>query len=373
MVNVAKQVVRTSLNLTDQDVLGIDCWSHVTGLASEIAAEAYKVGADAQISYLDDRLWRSWFEMDEKYIARKSPISAALAETITAYVSLSGPEDPSVFDRSKPERMAKADPWIKEINDRQRERKVRSLFLGRAQVTPARARKYGVNFAKWKRIVNASLGADLKPIAAHGRLVSKKLGGASDVQILGEGTDLSLSLRGREAILEDGIVDASDIARGHLQSSLPSGFVDIAPLETTGDGDVTFPSTPLWGKMIRNLRVTFSGGRLVDYQAAKNVGAFANYFKASSGEKDRIASLTIGLNPTASYLGGFVDHFVAGAVTIGLGGNQDIGGPPQDGVALGGALQEGTGAGRGRRIRQCRKPSSCAPAHLFRPFPRARL
>src|SRR2546425_6571528 len=78
--------------------------------------------------------------------------------------------------------------------------------------------------------------------------------------------------------------------------------------------------------MIRNLRFTFSGGRLVDYKADKNVEAFANYFKASSGEKDRIGSLTIGLNPRASYLGGFVDHFVAGAVTIGLGGNQDIGG-----------------------------------------------
>src|SRR5437899_11355777 len=130
MVNVAKQVAREYLNLTAEHVLGIDCWSHVTGLASQIAAEAYKVGADAQISYLDDRLWRSWFEMDEKYIARKSPISAALAETLTAYVSLWGPEDPSVFDRSKPERMAKADPWIKENIDRQSERKGRRHSFG---------------------------------------------------------------------------------------------------------------------------------------------------------------------------------------------------------------------------------------------------
>src|SRR5438445_419808 len=247
MVNVAKQVVRTSLNLTDQDVLEIDCWSHVTGLASQIAAEAYKVGADAQISYLDDGLWRSWFEMDEKYIARKSPISAALAETITAYVSL------------------------------------------------------------WR--------------------------------------------------LEDGIVDANDIARGHLQSSLPSGFVDIAPLETTGDGDVTFPSTPLWGKMIRNLRFTFSGGRLVDYKADKNVEAFANYFKASSGEKDRIGSLTIGLNPRASYLGGFVDHFVAGAVTIGLGGNQDIGGANRSSFDFGATLQKATVTADGMSVVEAGKLS----------------
>src|SRR2546428_711387 len=249
--------------------------------------------------------------------------NASPSESAQGFCSGRGPEDPSVFDGSKPERMAKADPWIKEINDRQRERKVRSLFLGLAQVTPQRARKYGVNFAKWKRIVNASLGPNLKPIAAHGRLVSKKLGGASHVQISGEGTDLSLSLRGREAILEDGIVDANDIARGHLQSSLPSGFVDIAPLETAGDGEVTFPSTPLSGKMIRNLRVTFSGGRLADYRADKNVEAFANYFKGSSGEKDRLGSLTMWLNTRATYLGGFVDHFDVGAATIALGGDKD--------------------------------------------------
>ena len=94
--------------------------------------------------------------------------------------------------------------------------------------------------------------------------------------------------------------------------------------------------------MIRNLRFTFSGGRLVDYKADKNVEAFANYFKASSGEKDRIGSLTIGLNPRASYLGGFVDHFVAGAVTIGLGGNQDIGGANRSSFDFGATLQKAT-------------------------------
>src|SRR3989441_11436600 len=101
--------------------------------------------------------------------------------------------------------------------------------------------------------------------------------------------------------------------------------------------------------MIRNLRFTFSGGRLVDYKADKNVEAFANYFKASSGEKDRIGSLTIGLNPRASYLGGFVDHFVAGAVTIGLGGNQDIGGGNPSSLRFRRATRKGAAAAGGTR------------------------
>src|SRR2546425_4336464 len=102
--------------------------------------------------------------------------------------------------------------------------------------------------------------------------------------------------------------------------------------------------------MIRNLRFTFSGGRLVDYKADKNVEAFANYFKASSGEKDRIGSLTIGLNPRASYLGGFVDHFVAGAVTIGLGGNQDIGGANRSSFDFGATLQKASVTADGMRV-----------------------
>jgi leucyl aminopeptidase (aminopeptidase T) len=350
IVDIAKQIVRTSLNLTDRDVLLIDTWSHMTDLASRIAAEAYKVGADAQISYLDDRTWLAWFQVDDKYLERKSPISAALAESVTASVGLWGPEDPKVFDRTKPDKMAKMEAGMKEIHERHRERKVRSLFVGLAQVTPQRARKYGLDFARWRRIVNAALGADLRKIAAQGQLVAKKLSGADEVRLEGAGTDLSLTMRGREAIIEDGIVDANDVARGHLHTSLPNGYVDIAPLESKADGRVTLPSTPLWGKMIRDLEFTFSGGRLVDFKAKKNAEAFANFFKTASEGKDLIGSLSVGLNPKASYLGGFVDHLVAGAVSIGIGGNEDIGGANKTTFDFGSTVPRATLTSDGLKI-----------------------
>ncbi|MGH2527037.1 MAG: aminopeptidase, partial [Actinomycetota bacterium] len=121
-------------------------------------------------------------------------------------------------------------------------------------------------------------------------------------------------------------IDADDIARGALHVSLPTGTVVFAPQETKADGTVRFPSTPLWGKMIRDLELTFDEGRLVDYRAAKNLRAFANLFGSAKGDKDLIGSLTVGLNPKASYLGGFVDNLVAGAVSVGIGANDDIGG-----------------------------------------------
>jgi len=327
IVDIAKQVVRTSLNLTDQDVLVINAWRHTLDLAKRIAGEASKVGADVHVSYFDDDMWISQFvESDPKYDTRKSPLTASFAEVATAQVELGGPEDPKVFDRTKPERMSATEAWVQEIDDRMRERKVRTAFIGLAQVTQARARKYGVSFPKWKKIVTAALGADLRKIAATGRLVGKRLAGARDVRITGEKTDLALDLSGREAFVNDGIIDADDIARGALHASLPTGSVVFAPQETKADGRVTFPSTPLWGKMIRDLQLTFDGGRLVDYRAAKNLRAFANYFGSAKGDKDLIGTLTVGLNPKASYLGGFVDSLVSGAVSVGIGANDDIGG-----------------------------------------------
>src|SRR3989304_7472555 len=57
IVDIAKQIVRTSLNLTDQDVLLIHAWRHTTPLAAEIAREAIKTGADTSVNYFDDDLW----------------------------------------------------------------------------------------------------------------------------------------------------------------------------------------------------------------------------------------------------------------------------------------------------------------------------
>jgi leucyl aminopeptidase (aminopeptidase T) len=342
MVDIAKQIVRTSLNLTDQDVLMINAWSHTRDLASKIAAEAFKVGADPHISYFDDAGWLAMFNADDRYLARKSPIGAALAETLTATVGLWGPEDPNVFARTKPEKMTKMEAGMKEIDERQRERKVRSVYVGLAQVTPQRARKYGVDFSKWRRIVNAALGADLRTMAARAQLVAKRLSGADEVRITCKGTDLSLSLRHREAVIEDGIVDANDVARGHLHTSLPTGFVDVAPVETAGDGRITFPSTPLWGKMVRDLTLTFSGGRVIDFRAAKNGETFGRFFKAAEEGKESIGSVSVGVNPRASYLGGFVDHLVAGAVSVGIGENLDIGGSNKAQFEFGSTLPRAT-------------------------------
>src|SRR3972149_11770717 len=82
IVDIAKQIVRTSLNLTDQDVLLIHAWRHTTPLAAEIAREAIKTCADTSVNYFDDDLWiAEVVERDGTYASKRSPSSASTTGT----------------------------------------------------------------------------------------------------------------------------------------------------------------------------------------------------------------------------------------------------------------------------------------------------
>jgi len=60
-------------------------------------------------------------------------------------------------------------------------------------------------------------------------------------------------------------------------------------------------------------------------KAKKNLEPISRQFEKASGDKDRISFLQIGLNPKAEY-GYLMDHIVEGAVQIGVGDNEYIGG-----------------------------------------------
>jgi leucyl aminopeptidase (aminopeptidase T) len=79
------------------------------------------------------------------------------------------------------------------------------------------------------------------------------------------------------------------------------------------------------GKMLQGLNWEFKNGHLTSFSAAANLDVFKGLYEKSSGDKDRLANLVIGLNPNAELIG-FNDRIVLGTASIGIGGNKSIGG-----------------------------------------------
>src|SRR4029453_13950154 len=106
-------------------------------------------------------------------------------------------------------------------------------------------------------------GACLRDWDAEGEQMARikeRFDRASEVRIVGAGTDLTLSLEGRE-----GEVDA-----GH--ANLPGGEVYFSPVEDATDGVVHFSEFPAFQEPneIDGVRMVYRGGRVVEASATSN-------------------------------------------------------------------------------------------------------
>ena len=326
---IARRVVHGSLRIHEDDMVLIETWQHTLGLASEIGLECYKTGAKPLVTLLTDELW--WSTLDnvpDQYI-RKTPRHMLNAmDGTTAWIGLGGPQDPTKFrevSSSKLESFAEAD---RPVLDKQFEKKVRTAELILGQVTPERARVYGFNYEQWLRMTQESIKVDYPKMTELGRKISNRLEKGSKVRVTSKtGTDLKFEITKRPVHIQDGIVDDEDIRRGLVSTQLPSGKVEVPPIEDSARGTVVFDSPrALKGRLVSGLSLTFEKGKIVGFQAKQYGETFKEVLDISRGDKDIIAQFDLGLNPRVELIGYTTDELALGTATIGVGSNKGIGG-----------------------------------------------
>jgi len=84
-------------------------------------------------------------------------------------------------------------------------------------------------------------------------------------------------------------------------------------------------TVPLMGHLIKGISWEFQKGKLVKSGAETNYDSFQKVYEPSSGDKDQVANLSIGLNQAVrpGFLG---DYMSLGTVSIGIGENQYLSG-----------------------------------------------
>jgi leucyl aminopeptidase (aminopeptidase T) len=342
---IAKRVVQGSLNIHEDDMVLIETWQHTLTLASEIAFECYKAGAKPLVTLLTDELWWNTLgAIPESYIRRTSRHMLNAMESTTAWIGLGGPQDPTKFREvasSRLESFAEAD---RPVLDKAFERKIRTAELILGQVTPERARVYGFNYEQWIRMTQESIKVDYAKMSELGRKISSRLEKGSKVRITSKtGTDVKFEITKRPAHVQDGIVDDEDIRRGLVSTQLPSGKVEVPPIEDSARGTVVFDSPrALKGRLIKGLTLTFDKGRIAGFQAKEYGDTFREVLEVSKGDKDVIAQFDIGLNPRVELIGYTTDELASGSATIGVGSNKGIGGRNDSSWTFSGTISKPT-------------------------------
>jgi len=199
-----------------------------------------------------------------------------------------------------------------------------------------------------KEIFARTLPIDYTHLERAGRTLAAKLTEAKLCRVTGaEGTNVQISLQGRQAICDDG-----DLRAPCAWGNLPAGEAFIAPLESDGCGTIVFDgSLAGWGLLAEPLSIEFERGRAVTAAG----GAAAEWLLGTldaGGENGRtIAELGIGTNPGATITGVILeDEKAEGTVHFAFGTNTSIGGANRASVHIDGLVREATVELDGRLI-----------------------
>ena len=190
--------------------------------------------------------------------------------------------------------------------------------------TPALAQAAGMSTSEFTDFL---LGAVALDWDAEGRRMQRYLerfDAADEVRLVAPGTDLRLSLRGREGAVDAGL------------SNLPGGEFYFAPNERETEGVIEFGEFPAiyGGREVRGARLVFEGGSVVDAGAESGEDVLAAALDADEGAR-RVGELGIGCNPSITqYMKNTLfDEKIDGTVHIAIGrAYQDVGGTNESAI-----------------------------------------
>src|SRR5215472_16719005 len=278
----------------------VETWQHTIDLASEIALECYRTGAKPLITLNTDRLWwGALAEIPEQYMRKVSRHVLSAVDNVTVWIALGGPEDPSKFREVPASRLEILFEGDRPVLDKTFEKRVRTAELLLGHVTPQRAKAYGFDYERWMKMTEEGIKVDYPKLAELGRKMALRLERGSKVRVTTKaGTDVRFEITKRPIHVQDGIVDQADIERGLVSTQLPSGKVEVAPLEESARGIVVYDvPRALKGRLIQELRLVFEKGHIQEYKARKGEEVFREVYDAGQGDRDKIAQFTLGLNP----------------------------------------------------------------------------
>ena len=330
------RVVKTCLGIDKHDRVTIFTWRHMLDLAEAFAVACERAGAHVHTEFTtDDRWYDAVINRPIDLLETPDPFDLALAGVATASIFIAGPEDPRRMKGVPAERWMAMARASHPSYERLRERRVRMAEITLGHVTPQRARNYGFDFEAWQKNVVEATDVEYDEMRELGRKLADILEKSEVVEITdSHGTNLSFKLEGRKAHVYDGVIDDEDVEMGTTYTSLPSGAVSVAPVETSANGllasNVPYPQA---GVLVQNMSLRFENGELESFDGDKNFEVIKKMWEKGTGDKSRIGWLTLGLNPKAK-LGNTINPIVLGTATVGLGLNKELGGENESDWAL---------------------------------------
>ncbi len=331
--SLSRKIIKECMKIKSGERLIIKCGDPIFFYFCEelskrtIEEEAYPI-----IVATSDEISLKALSKEEEYLVSSPEFFLSLMDKADAILSLTFSKDPSLWKDVPPEKLSASARGGNPVRNKVVERNKGRVTLRTASLllpTEESAKYYGLNFEEYSALVWGGLDVDYSYLSNIGKKIASLVEGAEHIHITSTyGTDLHLSLKGRKAYIDDGVYSEEDMAEGVYMSNLPAGEVCAAPVEDSAEGVAVFKYNRMYGKVLKNLRVTFKKGKIVSVEGDEGADFYWSMLEKATGESKSIAELGIGLNPHINKIVGMLalDEKIAGTIHIATGDNRTMGG-----------------------------------------------
>jgi aminopeptidase len=277
-------------------------------LAEEVTRQVARRGAFAlQRSTLGaDRIWMQ--EAPEELLGTMAPLDRRVLEEADALIAIEAPENTRDASAVPQERQAAVQAGFRPALERIFTGDL--AWVGCQYPTPALAQEAGMSTDEFADFLYGACLLDWDAERERMQRYADRFDAASEVRIVGEGTELRLGIAGRPFKVDAG------------GRNIPGGEFFCSPLEDSAEGTIRFSEFPAVysGRELQGIRLRFEGGRVVDAGADTNEQYLLEVLDSDEGAR-RLGELGIGCNPgiTRYMRNTLFDEKIDGTIHLALG------------------------------------------------------
>jgi aminopeptidase len=219
----------------------------------------------------------------EELVGTLAPADLHLVESIDARITITAPENTRDGSELSSERQALVRQATQPYYTRSMSMEI--PWVSCYFPTEAAAQDAGMTLEAFENFLYGACLLDWDAETERMQTIADRFAGGREIRIVGVETDLTLSVEGREAIVDDGRVN------------MPGGEVFFAPVEDSAEGVITYAEFPaVYGaEEVTGVRLRFDRGRVVDASAASNEEFLLTTLDSDEGAR-ALGELGIGCN-----------------------------------------------------------------------------
>ena len=255
-------------------------------------------------------------EAPEDLLDTPPPIDVHTLETADGLIAIEAPANTREISAVSADRLGRVQAAMRPYYERVFTNDLK--WVGCQYPTPALAQEAGMSVDAFEDFLFGACLLDWNKEEERMRHYAERFDAAEEIRIVGDSTDLTLSLAGRQ-----GKVDAGG-------ANMPGGEFFFSPIEDSAEGTIAFTEFPAVyaGREVTGIRLRFEGGRVVDASANDEEEFLIETLDRDEGAR-RLGELGIGCNPgiTRHMKNTLFDEKIDGTVHLALGnGLPEIGG-----------------------------------------------